>query len=323
MFWRHWGLAVVGVVAVTTAVYSAREYAGGPALLPGPLALLALGYTAPRRVGWIGAAGYVAVAAVVRLALGDADLGPCWSSPDGPPPPSSPARRSPPAANGRRRSGNASCTLRSRHSPTNGCASPRICTTRWPTRWRRSTSSPASPPTSSTATPARPSRRWKRSGREQRRPRRAHGDRVGAAGVGWRPPAPTRAVATLEALGDLVTRARADGLTVDVDIHGDVSARTAVSAAAYRVVQEALTNTRRHAGAAARASRRRGQGRGALTLRVSDDGGGHGDRSVGAGRRGGFGLVGMRERVESTGGTLDVRRDPEGFEVRAVWGDRP
>ena len=76
LFWRHWGLAVVGIVAVTTAVYSAREYAGGPALLPGPLALLALGYTAPRRVGWIGAAGYVAVAVVVRLAVGDADLGP-------------------------------------------------------------------------------------------------------------------------------------------------------------------------------------------------------------------------------------------------------
>ena len=49
VFWRRWPVVVVGIVAITTAVYLGRGYAGGPALLPGPLALLAVGYPAPSR----------------------------------------------------------------------------------------------------------------------------------------------------------------------------------------------------------------------------------------------------------------------------------
>ena len=100
-----------------------------------------------------------------------------------------------------------------------------------------------------------------------------------------------------------------------------------MSAAAYRVVQEALTNTRRHAGAAARAEVAVDvRGRGALSLRVSDDGGGR--RRAGGPLAstpgGGFGLVGMRERVESTGGTLDARPRPGGgFEVARRVGGEP
>ena len=75
VFWRRSAVAVVGVVLITTAIYSARDYAGGPALLPGPLALLALGYTAPRRVGWIGAASYVVVTILVRVTMGNAAIG--------------------------------------------------------------------------------------------------------------------------------------------------------------------------------------------------------------------------------------------------------
>ena len=74
VFWRRWPVVVVGIVAITTAVYVGRGYAGGPALLPGPLALLAVGYATPRRVGWIAAAGYVAMAAVARLVFGDAEI---------------------------------------------------------------------------------------------------------------------------------------------------------------------------------------------------------------------------------------------------------
>src|SRR6266508_3284501 len=72
--WRRWAVAVTAVVAVTTAVYVARNYPGGPALLPGPLALVALGATTQRRVGWLGAAGYVAVAIAARLVSGHAEL---------------------------------------------------------------------------------------------------------------------------------------------------------------------------------------------------------------------------------------------------------
>jgi signal transduction histidine kinase len=70
-FWRRWAAVVTGIVAITTAVYVARNYTEGPALLPGPLALLALGYSAPRRVAWIGAAGYFAAAFTARVWSGD------------------------------------------------------------------------------------------------------------------------------------------------------------------------------------------------------------------------------------------------------------
>ena len=70
-FWRRWPLAVAAIAAVTSGVYVARGYPDGPALLPGPLALLALGYQAPRRVAWIGAAAYLASALIARAVGGD------------------------------------------------------------------------------------------------------------------------------------------------------------------------------------------------------------------------------------------------------------
>jgi signal transduction histidine kinase len=88
----------------------------------------------------------------------------------------------------------------------------------------------------------------------------------------------------------------------------------AVGAAAYRIVQEALTNAVRHGG-------RRDVGirigvravDGALRVTVTDDGTGTG------GGPPGFGLVGMRERARSVGGTLDAGTLPgKGFEVSAV-----
>ncbi len=82
--------------------------------------------------------------------------------------------------------------------------------------------------------------------------------------------------------------------------------------AAYRVVQEALTNIRRHAQAhTAEVRLRYGEDR--LEIEVRDDGAG----AVAAG--GGNGLIGMRERVQMYGGTLATSTSPgEGFRVSAV-----
>jgi signal transduction histidine kinase len=86
-----------------------------------------------------------------------------------------------------------------------------------------------------------------------------------------------------------------------------------VDLAAYRIVQEALTNALRHAGAGqATVALRFGERD--LELEVSDDG--RGAAANGAG--GGHGLVGMRERAALYGGVLHAGRDPEGgFTVAA------
>jgi signal transduction histidine kinase len=87
-----------------------------------------------------------------------------------------------------------------------------------------------------------------------------------------------------------------------------------VDIAAYRIVQEALTNVARHAGPAT-ASVRLIYGDRHLTVQVDDDGHGPPDHtSAGSGK----GIVGMRERVAALGGDLEVGPRPEGgFRVRA------
>jgi signal transduction histidine kinase len=87
-----------------------------------------------------------------------------------------------------------------------------------------------------------------------------------------------------------------------------------VDLSAYRIVQEALTNTLRHAGAT-RASVTIRRLAGALELDVSDDGTAtSGPPGAGAGR----GLAGMRERATMLGGTFDAGPLPDGgFRVRA------
>jgi signal transduction histidine kinase len=121
-------------------------------------------------------------------------------------------------------------------------------------------------------------------------------------------------------LDALVQRARASGLPVDVRIEGRSRALPpGVDLVAYRVVQEALTNTIKHAGAAT-ASVTIVVGADALDLRVADTGrGSGGPEGEGPSPNGsGRGLVGMAERVELYGGTL--RTGPGaggGFEVNA------
>ncbi|MFV2111590.1 sensor histidine kinase [Micromonospora sp. LOL_025] len=91
-----------------------------------------------------------------------------------------------------------------------------------------------------------------------------------------------------------------------------------VALAAYRIVQESMTNVTRHAaGARARVTVTYDDADG-LRVAVTDDGG---DAAGGAGRPGGrVGLIGMRERAASTGGCLVVGPRPDGgFAVAAHW----
>jgi signal transduction histidine kinase len=83
-----------------------------------------------------------------------------------------------------------------------------------------------------------------------------------------------------------------------------------------RIVQEALTNVRKHAGTGARASVRVELEGGDVVVRITDDGAGQ--PLVGPWSSGGYGLVGMRERVAMYGGALQTHvLDPAGFEVEA------
>ncbi|UGQ09180.1 histidine kinase [Yinghuangia sp. ASG 101] len=120
----------------------------------------------------------------------------------------------------------------------------------------------------------------------------------------------------VEQLGDLVDRVRDAGLAVDLRITGvPVELPKGVALASYRIVQEALTNTRKHAGPSATASVVLGYGEDALVVAITDDG--RGADAPGDGM--GHGLVGMRERVAMLGGRLETGpADEGGWRVRVV-----
>ena len=121
---------------------------------------------------------------------------------------------------------------------------------------------------------------------------------------------------TLRGLDALVDEARASGLEVEVEVEGQVRELSAgVELAAYRVVQEALTNVVKHAGRAAAQVRIR-YGTGDLGIDVVDRGG---TTQVEHARGAGHGLVGMRERVSMYGGHLETGPVGDGgFAVRAT-----
>lgn len=130
------------------------------------------------------------------------------------------------------------------------------------------------------------------------------------------PPLPRDPLPTLSQVPELVAHIERSGLRVNVKQEGDV-ARTALpdglQLAAYRVLQEALTNCLAHA-SASRAWVEIREGDGALTLVVTDDGRG----TPTPGERTGQGLAGMRERVGLYGGDLVAGQRPEGgFRVEA------
>jgi signal transduction histidine kinase len=121
-------------------------------------------------------------------------------------------------------------------------------------------------------------------------------------------------------LDSLVSRARAAGLPVTVAVTGAERALAPeVDQAAYRIVQEALTNVSRHAGrACARVHLRYTPD--ALSVQVDDDGTGTGTPAGPRPAGPGLGLIGMRERVTALGGRLHAGpRDGGGFQVRAEF----
>jgi signal transduction histidine kinase len=125
---------------------------------------------------------------------------------------------------------------------------------------------------------------------------------------------------SLSGVAELVERARESGLPVALSVEGDpVTLSTGIDLAAYRIVQEALNNTIKHAGrASARVVVRYEPD--ALELEVADDGRGPAlsGSAQSAVPAGGHGLVGMKERVALYGGELETgRRRGGGFRVRA------
>ncbi len=131
--------------------------------------------------------------------------------------------------------------------------------------------------------------------------------------------APRAPAPTLDRLDDLVSGATAAGLEVRTRIEGKAwPLPTGVDGAAFRIVQEALTNVARHAGPAS-ATVYLLYGEDDLTVQVDDDGHGPSPAAGTAGTCGsGKGIQGMHERVTALGGELRAGpRQGGGFRVRA------
>lgn len=104
----------------------------------------------------------------------------------------------------------------------------------------------------------------------------------------------------------------AAGYAVDVQVD-QIDVAPEVGAAAFRLVQEAITNTLRHSNGRSISVRIGMQEPGLLGVRVVDDG----TAAAGPQIQDGHGLSGMRERVSALGGTLDVDAGPQGWAVEA------
>jgi signal transduction histidine kinase len=147
------------------------------------------------------------------------------------------------------------------------------------------------------------------SGEALREVRSALGTLRGAGESAPRAPAPS-----LSRLNELVSGAEGVGLRVAVEVTGRARPLPVeVDQAAFRIVQEALTNVRRHAEAGA-ATVRLDYGEEELEVGIEDDGRGPAGASAGDGS----GIDGMRERARALGGSFEAGARPEGgFRVRA------
>ncbi|MGH3242351.1 MAG: sensor histidine kinase, partial [Spirillospora sp.] len=120
---------------------------------------------------------------------------------------------------------------------------------------------------------------------------------------------------------DLLDRARSAGLRVDAEITGDRRPLHAgTDLAAFRIVQESLTNVSRHAGPGAVTARVRiAYGKHEIVVEVDDDGQGVSLLDDHPGSTG-SGIRGMRERAVALGGSFDAGPRPGGgFRVRATF----
>ncbi|WP_031081035.1 sensor histidine kinase [Streptomyces sp. NRRL WC-3549] len=131
----------------------------------------------------------------------------------------------------------------------------------------------------------------------------------------------------VQQIEELVGKVRETGLEVDFRIEGTPRPLpTGVELTAYRIVQEALTNTRKHGGPDAGASVRLVYFDDGLGLLVEDDGRGasHELYEDGGADGAGHGMIGMRERVGMVGGTLDAGPRPGGgFRISALLPLKP
>ncbi|MBT2508460.1 sensor histidine kinase [Streptomyces sp. ISL-98] len=135
-------------------------------------------------------------------------------------------------------------------------------------------------------------------------------DTLRTPGEAPRSPAPG-----LDRLPELVEQASGAGLTVEIETEGVRAALPpGTDLAAFRIVQEALTNVVRHSGS--RTARvRLAYAPGRLDLRIDDEGPATGGHAGGSGN----GLVGMRERAAALGGTIEAGPRPDGgFRVEAT-----
>jgi signal transduction histidine kinase len=128
--------------------------------------------------------------------------------------------------------------------------------------------------------------------------------------------AATSPAASLTDLPDVLTKVRESGLPVDFEVTGTpVVLAPGIELTAFRIVQEALTNTLRHSDAA-HARVTVAYEPGYVTLSVADSGPRRGDPPASSGT--GFGLAGIAERVASCGGSLTVGPSPgDGFAISA------
>lgn len=131
----------------------------------------------------------------------------------------------------------------------------------------------------------------------------------------------------VEQMGELIEQCRTSGLPVDFKVEGTPRPLpSGVELTAYRIVQEALTNTRKHGGPNTGASVRLVYFDDGLGLLVEDDGKGapHELYEEGGPDGQGHGLIGMRERVGMVGGTLDAGPRPGGgFRISALLPLKP
>jgi signal transduction histidine kinase len=141
----------------------------------------------------------------------------------------------------------------------------------------------------------------------------------GGGGAGDGGAAPLSPAPGLGELDALVAQAAGAGLEVQVSLEGEPRRLPpAVDLAAYRVVQESLTNVIRHARAGhAHITVRHADGR--VVVEVTDDGRARPGNGSGDGNGSGKGILGMRERARALGGTLEAGPRPGGgFRVLAT-----
>jgi signal transduction histidine kinase len=141
---------------------------------------------------------------------------------------------------------------------------------------------------------------------------------AGGSPAALRPAGPAAALTPQPGLGELdalIGRVAAAGLPVELRVTGEPGPLSpGADLAAYRVVQEGLTNVLRHSGRAA-ATVGVEWGEEILVIAVTDDGGGSGRREASSGR----GLIGLRERLAIYGGELAAGPRPGGgWQLRAV-----